>query len=59
MLMRSVMDHPELQGFRRWMLATRDAHTLYSLFGFKPLDKPERIMGVSTFHEYPEVETGK
>ena len=38
------MNHRELQGFRRWMLATRDAHKLYEQFGFTALDKPERIM---------------
>ena len=54
MFMKEIMEHPELQGFRRWMLATRDAHGLYALFGFTPLDKPERIMGFSSFIEYPE-----
>jgi len=43
-LMRVVMSHPELQGFRRWMLATLDAHSLYAGFGFKPLAQPERFM---------------
>ncbi len=31
-----VMQHPELQGLRRWVLATRDAHELYSKFGWSP-----------------------
>ena len=53
-LMQSIMDHPELQGFRRWMLATKDAHGLYAQFGFMPLDKPERIMRFSRFDGYPE-----
>ncbi len=53
-LMRSIMDHPGLQGFRRWMLATKDAQGLYAQFGFKPLDKPERIMRWCPFDEYPE-----
>jgi len=35
-LMRCVMSHPDLQGFRRWMLLTRDAHKLYSGVGFTP-----------------------
>ena len=43
-LMEAIGAHPELQGFRRWMLATRDAHGLYAQFGFQPLDAPERIM---------------
>ena len=51
-LMEVLMGHPRLQGFRRWMLATRDAHGLYASFGFKPLDKPERFMRLSPFDEY-------
>ncbi len=43
-LMRVIVDHPELQGFRRWVLATRDAHTLYEKFGFHELVHPERWM---------------
>ncbi len=53
MLMKEIMGHPSLQGLRRWMLATRDAHGLYAQFGFVPLDKPERIMGMKPFEEYP------
>lgn len=52
-LMESIMQHPELQGFRRWMLATKDAHGLYAQFGFKALEKPERFMRYSLFDEYP------
>jgi GNAT superfamily N-acetyltransferase len=33
-LMEVVVSHPELQGLRRWLLATRDAHELYRRFGF-------------------------
>jgi len=54
-LMMEIMKHPHLQGFRRWMLATRDAHGLYKQFGFEPLDKPESIMGFRPFAEYPPV----
>ena len=43
-LMEVIMSHPELQGFRNWMLGTRDAHGLYKKFGFKQLEQPERIM---------------
>lgn len=52
-MMKVIMTDPGLQGFRRWMLATRDAHGLYAQFGFGPLDKPERIMRYSLFDEYP------
>ena len=34
-LMQEVISHPDLQGFRRWLLVTRDAHELYRRFGFK------------------------
>jgi GNAT superfamily N-acetyltransferase len=43
-LVECVMSHPELQGLRRWILATRDAHSLYSRFGFASLKKPEIFM---------------
>lgn len=43
-LMETIMSRPELQGFRNWILGTRDAHGLYEKFGFKPLEQPERIM---------------
>jgi GNAT superfamily N-acetyltransferase len=36
-LVETVMAHPDLQGLRRWILATRDAHELYRRFGFKDL----------------------
>ena len=44
MLMKTIHEHPELQGLRRWMLATADAHGLYSQFDWKPLAAPERFM---------------
>jgi len=40
-LIECVMVHPELQGLRRFNLATRDAHGLYAHFGFQPLRQPE------------------
>ncbi len=43
-LMQVIMDFDELQGLRRFTLATRDAHNLYAQFGFTPFDKPERWM---------------
>lgn len=39
-----VLAHPDLQHIRRFMLATRDAHDLYSRFGFTALAHPERLM---------------
>jgi len=43
-LMQSIAEHPDLQGLRRWSLATADAHGLYSQFGFTPLSKPQNWM---------------
>ena len=39
-----ILAHPQLQGFRRWVLATKDAHELYRPFGFNELHRPERWM---------------
>jgi GNAT superfamily N-acetyltransferase len=43
-LVQTILEHPDLQGLRRWMLATRDAHGLYAQFGFVPLENPDRYM---------------
>jgi GNAT superfamily N-acetyltransferase len=43
-LMEVILAHSELQGFRRWVLATKDAHGLYRQFGFHELKRPERWM---------------
>lgn len=43
-LMECIVGHPELQGFRRWMLATRDAHGLYARYGFTELHDATRFM---------------
>jgi GNAT superfamily N-acetyltransferase len=43
-LMESVASHPDLQGLRRFVLVTRDAHGLYEQFGFRPLSRPEGYM---------------
>ena len=39
-----VLSHPHLQGLRRWMLATADAHGLYCRHGIGGLGKPEIFM---------------
>lgn len=43
-MMECIMRHPFLQGLRRWILLTQDAHGLYSKFGFMPLKAAERYM---------------
>ena len=43
-LIECIMKHPELQGFRRWIILTRDAHELYKKYGFIPVKKPQNYM---------------
>lgn len=43
-LMETIIAHPDMQGLRRWLLATRDAHGLYAQFDFAELRYPERWM---------------
>lgn len=45
-LMECIVGHPNLQGLRRWMLATQDAHDLYAKFGFTALKSPESWMEI-------------
>jgi GNAT superfamily N-acetyltransferase len=45
-LIQTIVEHSELQGLRRWSLATADAHGLYSQFGFSQITKPERWMEI-------------
>ena len=47
-LMQTIVNHPDLQGLRRWSLATADAHKLYSQFGFSQISKPENWMEIFT-----------
>ena len=51
-LVETIVNHPSLQGLRRLMLATADAHTLYEKFGFTALSKPERIMEIMLSNPY-------
>lgn len=39
-----TLRHPKLQGLRSWSLRTRDAHSLYTRFGFKSLEHPESYL---------------
>ncbi|SDZ85555.1 GNAT family N-acetyltransferase [Pedobacter hartonius] len=51
-LMTIMLFHEELQGLRRYMLATQDAHSLYSQFGFAPLETPESMMAIVIKNAY-------
>jgi len=52
-LIQAITEHPELQGLRRWSLATADAHGLYSQFGFTQIARPETWM--EKFKPYQEI----
>ena len=43
-LVTTVLAHPELQGLRRWLLVTRDAHALYRKFGFTAVADPSMLL---------------
>lgn len=45
-LVGCVIEHPHLQGLRRFMLGTRDAHGLYAQVGWEPLAAPSRFMAI-------------
>jgi hypothetical protein len=47
-LVQTIKQYPELQGLRRWSLATLDAHGLYEQFGFTVINWPERWMEIFT-----------
>jgi GNAT superfamily N-acetyltransferase len=53
-LMGAVTSHPELQGLRRWSLATRDMHALYRRHGFLPLADARRAMEIRRPDVYRE-----
>ena len=56
-LMRAIVGHPDLQGLRRLLLATRDAHGLYAQFGFEPLTHPEYYMTIHNPDVYRPAKT--
>ncbi len=43
-MLHAIDTHPDLQGLRRWMLMTRDAHALYAKFGYEGMQDPTRAM---------------
>ena len=54
-LMQCIIDHPDLQGLRRLLLLTLDAHGLYAQYGFTPLAAPERFMEVLKLDVYQPI----
>jgi GNAT superfamily N-acetyltransferase len=49
-LLECVVSYPDLQGVRRFLLATRDAHDLYQRYGFAPLPEPSRFLEIFRPH---------
>ncbi len=56
-LVAVIQAHPALQGLRRFLLATLDAHGLYAQFGFTPVAKPERMMEIARPNIYQQSST--
>jgi GNAT superfamily N-acetyltransferase len=54
-MMQAVIAHPELQGLRRFTLATADAHRLYEQFGFASPGRPQNMME----RYFPEIYAGQ
>jgi GNAT superfamily N-acetyltransferase len=46
-LVGEIMTHPDLQGLRRWMLLTSDAHGLYRQYGWTSIANPDRYMEIA------------
>lgn len=51
-LMKFILEYPVIKTLRRFMLATKDAHSLYEQFGFHPLNDPTRFMEIKFFDSY-------
>lgn len=51
-LMETIMKHPDLQGLRRWVLLTGDAHGLYRQFGWTDIADPARWMEIHNKNVY-------
>jgi len=43
-LINTIMNYPDLQDMRLWLLRTKDAHGLYRQFGFVPAEAPENLL---------------
>ena len=53
-LMETIMAHPDLQGLRRWILLTGDAHGLYRQFGWTDIADPSRWMEIHDKNVYAQ-----
>lgn len=57
-MMQFIMQHPDLQNLRRWMLMTKDAHLLYKQFGWNELSNPDKAMEISHPNIYRKNNSG-
>ncbi|MEO8375927.1 MAG: GNAT family N-acetyltransferase [Sphingomonas bacterium] len=53
-MVQRLQDHSDLQGLRRWILFTRDAHSVYAPLGWSSLPDPARLMR----RDFPDVYSG-
>lgn len=53
-LIETIMSHPNLQGLRRWILLTGDAHELYRQFGWTDIADPTKWMELHNKNVYPK-----
>ncbi len=58
-LLQTILAHPDLQGLRRWSLATADAQGLYNQFGFTQITRPERWMEIFKPYQSPKKQEEK
>ena len=53
-LMETIMAYPDLQGLRRWILLTGDAHQLYRQFGWTEIADPGKWMELHNKNAYAQ-----
>ena len=53
-LMQCVLDHPDVKGLKKLMLATADAQGLYEQYGFKLVKNPEMVMERYNYADFPQ-----
>jgi GNAT superfamily N-acetyltransferase len=56
-LIEFIMSQLPVKQFRRFMLATKDSHSLYEKFGFKSIIEPERFMELHIFKDYQQLDS--
>lgn len=44
LLLKRIFEDERFKSIKKWMLATKDAHSLYAQFGFDTIKNPDRLM---------------